>query len=80
VETRAAASERLDYRMPRASERLKAWAKLLALRDERIREQTLIKENGEAVVIEVVPSAKELREACRLILSYCWGNACSVWS
>jgi hypothetical protein len=41
---------------------------LLALRDEKVKEQTVIKENGETVVIELVPSARELREACRLIL------------
>ena len=58
----------------RKSEGLKTWAKWLALRDEKFKEQTVIKENGEAVVVEVVPSAKELREACKLILSYCWGT------
>jgi Family of unknown function (DUF5681) len=62
----------------RRSEGLKTWAKLLALRDEKIREQTVIKENGESVVIEVVPSARELREACKLILAYCWGTPVAV--
>ena len=62
----------------RRSEGLKTWAKLLALRDERIKEQTVIKENGESVVIEVVPSARELREACKLILSYCWGSPIAI--
>jgi hypothetical protein len=65
-------------RAVRRSEGLKTWAKLLALRDEKIREQTVIKENGEAVVVEVVPSARELREACKLILSYCWGTPVAV--
>ena len=65
-------------RAVRTSEGLKTWAKLLALRDERIKEQTVIKENGESVVIEVVPSARELREACKLILSYCWGTPVAV--
>jgi hypothetical protein len=58
----------------RKSEGLKTWAKLLALRDEEIREQVVTKENGETVVIEVVPSAKELREVSKLILAYCWGT------
>ena len=58
----------------RRSEGLKTWAKLLALRDEKIREQTVIKENGEPVVVDVVPSAKELREVCKLIIVYCWGT------
>jgi hypothetical protein len=62
----------------RRSEGLKTWAKLLALRDEKIREQTVIKENGDSVVIDVVPSARELREACKLILSYCWGTPVAV--
>jgi hypothetical protein len=61
-------------RAVRTSEGLKTWAKLLALRDEKIGEQTVIKENGETVVVEVVPSARELREACKLILAYCWGT------
>ena len=60
-------------RAVRESEGLKTWAKLLALRDEKIKEQTVIKENGESVIVEVIPSARELREACKLILSYCWG-------
>ena len=58
----------------RRSEGLKTWAKLLALRDEKIREQTIIKENGDPVVVDVVPSARELREVCKLILAYCWGT------
>ena len=65
-------------RAVRKSEGLKTWAKLLALHDERIKEQTVIKENGETVVIEVVHSARELREACKLILSYCWGTPVAV--
>jgi hypothetical protein len=65
-------------RAVRRNEGLKTWAKLLALRDERIKEQTVIKENGEAVVVEVVPSARELREACKLILLYCWGTPVAV--
>jgi hypothetical protein len=62
----------------RKSEGLKTWAKLLALRDEKIKEQTVITENGEKIVIEVVPSARELREACKLILAYCWGTPVAV--
>ena len=61
-------------RAVRRSEGLKTWAKLLALRDEKIKEQTVITENGEKIVIEVVPSARELREACKLIFAYCWGT------
>ncbi len=62
----------------RRSEGLKTWGKLLALRDEKIREQTVIKENGESILVEVVPSARELREACKLILAYCWGTPVMV--
>ena len=57
----------------RRSEGLRTWAMLLNIRDEKIREQTIVKEDGESVVIDVVPSVKERREACKLILAYCWG-------
>lgn len=63
----------------RRSEGLNTVAKLLALHDEKIREQTVIKkENGESVVVDVVPSVRELREACKLILAYCWGTPVAV--
>ncbi len=65
-------------RAVRRSEGLKTWGKLLALRDEKIKEQTVITENGEKIVIEVVPSARELREACKLILAYCSGTPVAV--
>jgi hypothetical protein len=67
-------------RAVRRNEGLKTWAKLLALRDEKIREQTIIKENGESVIVDVVPSARELRESCKLILAYCWGTPVAVGS
>ena len=54
----------------RASEGLKTWAKLLDIRDDKVREQVL--EDGKLVII--VPSIKELRESCKLILAYCWGT------
>src|SRR5439155_15501387 len=54
----------------RASEGLKTWAKLLDIRDDKVREQVL--EDGKLVV--VVPSIKELREVCKLILAYTWGT------
>ena len=47
---------------------------LLDIRDEKIREQTIVKEDGESIVVDVVPSVKERREACKLILAYCWGT------
>ena len=62
----------------RKSEGLKTWAMLLNIRDEKIREQTIVKEDGESVVIDVVPSVKERREACKLILAYCWGSPVAV--
>jgi hypothetical protein len=58
----------------RKSEGLKTWKMLLDIRDEKVREQKIEMEGGEAVVIDVVPSIKERREACKLILAYCWGH------
>jgi hypothetical protein len=57
----------------RKSEGLKTWAMLLDIRDEKIRQQEIIREDGELVAVDVVPSVKERREACKLILAYCWG-------
>jgi hypothetical protein len=62
----------------RRSVGLKTWAKLLALRDERIKEQVVVKENGESILVEVVPSARGLRQGCKLILAYCWGTPVTV--
>ena len=45
-------------RAVRKSEGLKTWAKLLAIRDEKVRETQVVKENGETVVIAVVPTVK----------------------
>jgi hypothetical protein len=61
-------------RAVRKSEGLKTWAMLLDIRDEKIREQKIEWEDGEPVTIDVVPSIKERREACKLILAYCWGQ------
>ena len=61
-------------RAVRTSEGLKTWAMLLDIRDEKIRQQEIIKEDGELVAVDVVPSVKERREACKLILAYCWGT------
>ena len=61
-------------RAVRKSEGLKTWKMLLDIRDEKIREQAMAKENGESIVVDVVPSIKERREACKLILAYCWGQ------
>lgn len=65
-------------RAVRKSEGLKTWAMLLGIRDEKIREQKIEVENGEPVVIDVVPSIKERREACKMILAYCWGTPVAV--
>lgn len=56
----------------RASEGLKTWATLLAIRDGKIREQVMDQSTGETY--DVVPSIKELRQVCQLILSYTWGR------
>ena len=56
----------------RCSEGLKTWAKLLQIRDEQVLEPRW---NAETKTMEyVVPSIKELREACKLILAYTWGT------
>jgi hypothetical protein len=47
---------------------------LLDIRDEKVREQTIVMEGGEPVTIDVVPSIKERREVCKLLLAYCWGT------
>lgn len=56
----------------RIQEGKKTWKKLLQIRDEQVKEPYLNKETGELVY--VVPSIKELRESCKLILAYCWGQ------
>jgi hypothetical protein len=61
-------------RAVRRSEGLKTWAMLLDIRDEKIREQVIIKENGESVVVDVVPSIKDRREAIKLVLAYTRGT------
>jgi hypothetical protein len=61
-------------RAVRKSEGLKTWAMLLDIRDKKIREHKIEIENGEPVVVDVVPSVKERREAIKLILAYCWGT------
>ena len=58
----------------RESEGLRTWAMLLDIRDEKIREQKIEICHGKPVVVDVVPSIKERREACKLILAYCWGT------
>jgi hypothetical protein len=65
-------------RAVRESEGLKTWSKLLDIRDERILERQMIREDGESVAVDVVPSVRERREACKLILSYCWGTPVAV--
>jgi hypothetical protein len=46
---------------------------LLDIRDSKIREETIEWQNGEPVKVDVVPSIRERREACKLILAYTWG-------
>ena len=62
-------------RAVRESEGLKTWAMLLEIRDERIMERQIIREDGETVAVDVVPSVKERREACKLILCLLLGFA-----
>lgn len=59
-------------RAVRASEGLKTWAMLLAIRDNKVREQIVDQKSGE--VYDVVPSVKQVHETCKLILSYTWGT------
>ena len=65
-------------RAVRKSEGLKTWKTLLDIRDEKIREEKVEMHNGEPVVVDVVPSIKERREACKLILAYCWGTPVAI--
>ena len=58
----------------RKSEGLKTWKMLLDIRDEKIREQKIEFSHGESVVVDIVPSVRDRREACKLILAYCWGQ------
>ena len=62
----------------RTSEGLKTWKTLLDIRDEKVREEKVEMHNGEAVTVDVVPSVKERREACKLILAYCWGTPVAI--
>ena len=61
-------------RAVRKNEGLKTWKILLDIRDEKIREHKIEFNDGEPVAVDVVPSVKERREACKLILAYCWGH------
>ena len=49
---------------------------LLAIRDSKVREQVVDQKTGE--VYDVVPSVKEIRETCRMILAYSWGTPAQV--
>jgi hypothetical protein len=66
-------------RAVRRSEGLKSWAKLLALRDERIKEQTVIKENGESVVIEVVSFSQRATRSLQADSCLLLGHSCCGW-
>ena len=62
-------------RAVRKSEGLKTWAMLLNIRDSKIREERIEHgDEGELITVDVVPSVKERREACKLILAYTWGT------
>jgi hypothetical protein len=63
-------------RAVRRNEGLKTWAMLLAIRDGKVREQIIDQKTGE--VYDVVPSVKEQREVCKMILAYCWGTPAQV--
>jgi hypothetical protein len=65
-------------RAVRKNEGLKTWKMLLDVRDERIREEKVEMRGGEPVVVDVVPSVKERREAFKLILAYCWGTPVQI--
>lgn len=48
---------------------------LLQIRDSKVREAKIERgDDGELITIDVVPSVKERREACKLILAYTWGT------
>jgi hypothetical protein len=53
------------------SEAKKTWAKLLAIRDDLIRQQEVDRDGN---VFDVVASHKDLRETCKLILAYSVGQ------
>jgi hypothetical protein len=63
-------------RAVRKSEGLKTWAKLLAIRDDMVLERKEIGKalDGTPIMVDVVPSIKEQRETCKLILAYVWGT------
>lgn len=65
-------------RAVRRSEGLKTWKMLLDIRDEKIREEKVEMRNGEPITVDVVPSVRERREVCKLILSYAWGTPAQV--
>jgi hypothetical protein len=59
-------------RAVRKSEGWKTWCMLLGIRDGKVREQVVDQKTGE--VYDVVPSVREYREVCKLILAYTWGT------
>lgn len=62
----------------RASEGLKTWARLLAIRDGAVLERkTVITPEG-PVEVDVTASVKDLRETCKLILAYTWGTPVAI--
>ena len=60
-------------RVVRKSCGLRAWGILLDIMEEKIREEKVEYRDGEAITVDVIPSVKERREACKMILFYCWG-------
>ena len=59
-------------RAVRKSEGWKTWCMLLGIRDGKVREQIVDPKTSD--VYDVVPSIREYREVCKLILAYTWGT------
>ncbi len=58
----------------RYQEAKKSFEKLCEIRDAKLYEQTVEFVDGEAKTVDVVPSVKEVRESCKLIMAYSVGQ------
>ena len=53
---------------------LRAWKAILDIMESKIRETAIEWRDGEQVLVDVVPSVKERREAAKLVLAYSFGT------
>ena len=53
---------------------LRAWKAILDIMESKIRETAIEWRDGEQVLVNVVPSVKERREAAKLVLAYSFGT------